>query len=220
MGILSGITSKTPEKVLLHAGAFFANMDAADYNTVAELKAAMKAAYNNTGTGARCLGATRGGGTFQPGITMRQMEADGARGRVKGLEEIDEILPHLTTTLLEIDPANMSIAVFAADTSKNGEKTTVTPRYDVKASDYIDALTWVGQIKGGGYAAITLYNTINTSTSGITFNDKNEATLPVDFVGETDGIDEMLDWDKPPYAIAYFQPDGTLSPAQPETQQT
>src|SRR5690625_6177012 len=61
--------------------------------------------------GERLLGATRGGNTFNPGVTYRDIEADKAYGMVKGLRLIDDIQPQIVSNLLELGADNLKIAI-------------------------------------------------------------------------------------------------------------
>jgi len=59
----------------------------------------------------RLLGATRGGNTFEPGVTIRQVEVDGVKGKVRGGQIIDRVEPVLRCNMLEFSVANLRAAI-------------------------------------------------------------------------------------------------------------
>ena len=59
----------------------------------------------------RLLGATRGGCSFNPGVTFRDIEADKAYGQVRGLRVVEDIQPTITAQLLELGADNFHRAV-------------------------------------------------------------------------------------------------------------
>jgi len=85
-----GLTPETPERLLVESGAVWLN-----YGTPQETK----------------LGATRGGNVFEPGITVREIEVDGAPGPVKGLRRVERIAPVLRTNLVEFGHENLKRAL-------------------------------------------------------------------------------------------------------------
>lgn len=61
--------------------------------------------------GERLLGATRGGNVFEPGVTLRQVEVDGVKGKIKGGEIIDRVEPVLRCNMLEFSVENLLAAI-------------------------------------------------------------------------------------------------------------
>lgn len=59
----------------------------------------------------RLLGATRGGNTFEPGVTLRDVEVDGVKGRIKGGRIIDRVEPVLRCNLIEFSVDNLLAAI-------------------------------------------------------------------------------------------------------------
>lgn len=93
MKVRSGITSKTPENVFIDAGAVYF-----DYGLATQ----------------RLLGATRGGNEFNTNRVSKNMEVDGAKGKVKGLERITEVNPQITVNMLELSIDNLVKAIAGA----------------------------------------------------------------------------------------------------------
>ncbi|HPD07445.1 MAG TPA: hypothetical protein PLC08_06250 [Candidatus Bipolaricaulis sp.] len=59
----------------------------------------------------RLLGATRGGNTFEPGVTIRDVEVDGVKGKVRGGRIIDRVEPVLRCNMIEFSVANLLAAI-------------------------------------------------------------------------------------------------------------
>ena len=202
----SGFTSKTPENLLLDAGAFFKNFTyepGGDNNdTFESAKAAGK-----------LLGATKGGGEFSAVPTIRQIEVDGVKGRAKGLETIDAWDVYIKATILEVKTDSIVAALAAAEVDDETDDTydVITGKSDIELEDYIDNITWVGTLKGSSEPVIIqVFNGLNTDGLKMTVQDKNEATIPVTFYGHY--------LDTPPFNILYPKADDDDS--QTDSQQS
>lgn len=99
MGVRSGISSKTPERILIDAGAVYL-----DYGLGTQ----------------RLLGATRGGNEFNLNRVARNIEIDGPKGPVKGLERVTEVGPQITANLIELSIENLIAAIAGANQSDRG----------------------------------------------------------------------------------------------------
>lgn len=173
----TGLSPATFERLQLNAGVFLANFNHSGITDVKSLKEAIAAAIMDDEV---CLGATRGGGSFQCTPEMRGVEVDGKRSEFVGSMVNDGWTVKLTTTLLEATAANFKRVFISADVVTNGNVTTITPRTDIKEEDYIKSLCWVGDTSKG-YVLIELDNALNLTGANFTFTDKGEGTLPVEF---------------------------------------
>ena len=102
----SGITKKTPKHLQLGAGVFFIGFEIG-VDTYESAKAAGK-----------CLGATQGGGSFTVKPTLRQIDVDGAVGRVKELTDIETWDVSMSANLIETTVDNIKAALVAAVATK------------------------------------------------------------------------------------------------------
>jgi len=93
MTVRSGITAKTPESIFIDAGAVYRN-----YGLVNE----------------KLLGATRGGNEFNLNRVVKNIEADGLKGPVRGMKRVTEVGPQITANLLELTVANLVAAIAGA----------------------------------------------------------------------------------------------------------
>ena len=185
----SGFTEKTPEKLLLDAGAFVKNY------VVGERFEEIKAAD-------RIIGATQGGGEFSAKPNARQVQVDGVMGRAKGMELIDGWETYIKATILEITPETLALSLGAVDLVdvEGGEYQRIKPRDDIKDSDYIENIAWIGNLSGSQKPVILIIkNPLALDGITLTPQDKNEAKLPVTMYGHY--ADDDLE--TPPFEILY-----------------
>ena len=75
------------------------------------------------------LGATRGGGTFDPGRELSASEIDGVLGDVKGFVGRDRVTPTLKVTLVELTVENFLRAIAGADSTPGTARVHVSAEY-------------------------------------------------------------------------------------------
>lgn len=189
MGLITGLTSKTPQNLLLGAGAFFKSYDVkTDTPEKAE---------------AKLLGATQGGGSFNAVPTVRQIAVDGGKTNVKELETIDDWVVTMVVNAKEITADNIALALGAVK-SEDAEGPTgykkITGKEDFEQSDYQDNITWIGKLKGNDKpVVIVIKNALSLNGLSLSVADKNEATVPITLTGHysLDKLDEV------PFEIYY-----------------
>lgn len=203
-GMTTPLRPASFKKLLLDAGAFVYGVDFSNITTAAALKTALASALNDT---TKTLGATRGGGSFNVTREMRQVEADGIRYRFVGDTRVDSADAYLSTTLLEVgDPNVLKTAIGTADTTgSSGDMTKLRMKTRILEDDYIQNLWWVGDVNDGGLCAIHFPYAFNTADINITWTDKGEATLPVEFHSYQGSVE---DYDYAPYEVYFFNPTG------------
>lgn len=182
----TGLRASTFENLQLNAGMFLANFDYSTATDAASLGALLKTEREKT-SGSALIGATRGGGTFVCTPNTRSIEADGKREEWKGSSVNDGWTIKLTTTLLEINADNLKRSFGTADVTDTEKKHTIKIRTDIKDADYIDSLVWVGDTSKG-YVLIAIKNALNTAGATLTWTDKGEGTIPVEFTAHQDGL--------------------------------
>ena len=182
----TGLRASTFENLQLNAGMFLANFAYSTATDAATLGALLKTEREKT-SGSALIGATRGGGTFVCTPNTRSIEADGKREEWKGSSVNDGWTIKLTTTLLEINADNLKRSFGTADVTDTEKKHTIKIRTDIKDTDYIDSLVWVGDTSKG-YVLIAIKNALNTAGATLTWTDKGEGTIPVEFTAHQDGL--------------------------------
>ena len=198
-GLTSAIRNETYDNLQLNAGMFLKNFDYSDIDDADELKTALA---NAIIAGTNILGATRGGGTFTVTREMREPDVDGKRYSFVGGRFVDSTDAQLSTTLLEATPGNFATALGCATATTSGKKTTITMHTQIRDTDYLSNICWVGDISDGRLALICLYNALNTADFTFTFSDKGEGTYNVEFHAHQS---EVLDYDDAPFEIVFFE---------------
>lgn len=200
----SGYNPKTPDKLLLDAGAVFKNFIVGT-DTYASAKAAGK-----------CLGATQGGSEFSAVPTYRRMEIDGVHTRTIGDTLIDGWDVYLKTKLVEITPDNLKLALGVGDSAASTHTgyTEVTGRDTIYTTDYVTNIAFVGNVLGSNTPIIiVIENAFHEGGLTITAADKNNAGVECQFYGYQnpsiyDSADEEI---TPPFKIYY--PDQAIATA-------
>lgn len=208
-GNTTALRADTFNNLQLNAGVLLKNVNYAGITDSAALKTAIaniiSGGSNPIGT---LVGATRGGGTFTVTREMRTPEIDGMRYGFKGSDFVDSTDAYLSTTLVEVTPANIELLLGSGDTSTSGKVDTITMNTAIAVGDYLTNVCWVGDISGGSMVLICLKNAINTADFTFTYTDKGEGTLAAEFHARQAAVD---DYDEAPFEVVFFDLDGSLS---------
>lgn len=132
--------------------------------------------------GAIPVGLTRGGSSFEVERDIRQIEADGDRGPVKGRIVIDGETAVLKVNGLELFNKE-DMTKYYPGTVLSGTKWTSD--LEIKAGDYNDVV-WTGKTKDGESIIVTVENALNMGNLSWNFEDKNEVVPELEFTGTYD----------------------------------
>lgn len=204
-GHTSPIRKETFENLQLNAGIFLKNFDYSSISDASALKTAIASAIT---AGTNLLGATRGGGSFVATRELRTPDVDGKRYGFVGDSFVDSVDVKLSTTMIEMTAQNLKDAFGSATITTSGKKTTIKMKTAIDESAYLTKLCWIGDLADGRLVLINLDNALNTADFNLTFTDKGEGTLPVEFHAHQG---DVLDYDYAPFEIVYFEPDGTAA---------
>lgn len=177
MAILSAFTKNTAKNMQLDAGLLVKGLtDILNFNgTIADEKK---------------LGATSGGASFSATPEMRNIfeGIDGAKGNYKDGNVIDNWEITLTATVKEMTANNLKLAMATADIATGNEKFDVlTPRMEVKSTDYIDNICWLGTMNGSSEPMIIeLKNVLNTNGISFTAEDKGSGSVELELKAHFD----------------------------------
>lgn len=200
-GSTNALRSETFDNLQLNAGIFLKDLN---YSSVTDSDALKTAIANIIDGGSspigELIGATRGGGTFTVTREIRTPEIDGIRYKFKGGDFVDSVDAYLSTTLVEITPENIT-ALLAGTATTSGKKTTIKMGTAITTDDYLTNICWVGDLADGRLVLICLKNAINTADFSLTFTDKGEGTLAVEFHATQADVN---DYDEAPFEIVYF----------------
>lgn len=195
MGIVSGVSSNTPKRLQLDAGAFLKN-----YDPTTDTWATAKAT--------KLIGATAGGGSFSAVPTIRRVEVDGVKGATKGFEALDEWVVTMTANVKEItaDLLKMALATGSSTDEKSPSSATaanykkIVAANNLSDSDYITNITWVGTLSGNSLPIIIiLKNALCTNGLTLTTADKSEGVVALTLTAHYD----PSDLDAVPFEIYY-----------------
>lgn len=147
------------------------------------------------------IGLTRGGSAFLVEREIRNIEADGDKGPVKGRQVIDSEVAKLTVNALELfNAADMKMYYPAlsitADNDTTPTKHTLTSTLKIVEDDYND-VKWVGKTKDGKAVTIVIENALNLSNLEWTLEDKNEVVPVLEFTAHYDENEK----DTPPWHV-------------------
>ena len=206
-GHTTPLRAATFQALQLNAGIFIAN---ADYSSIANATA-LKTAIENLkagtttalGSSAILLGATRGGGSFNVNRELRQPDVDGRRYGFKGDTFVDSVDAVLSTTLVEITLGTFKTALGSTTENGSSPKQTLKLKTAIDTTDYMTNVCWIGDLSNGQLVLICLKNTINEADISLTFTDKGEGTIPVEFHAKQASVN---DYDNAPFEIVYFTP--------------
>ena len=177
MAILSAFTKNTAKNMQLDAGLLVKGLtDILNFNgTIADEKK---------------LGATSGGASFSATPEMRNIfeGIDGAKGNYKDGNVIDNWEITLTATVKEMTAKNLQLAMATADINSEDDKFDVlTPRMDIKTTDYIDNICWLGTMNGSSEPMIIeLKNVMNTNGISFTAEDKGSGSVELELKAHFD----------------------------------
>lgn len=175
---LTSLTPATPEKLVVHTGVMYRNVNLVELreNGFADAVDPLNTWNVSDGEETRTVtptpfGATRGGFTINPGITVTPIEdIDGTLGPVKGLTEITGFRPTFQGNLVEMaDYRKMKEALSAADaTLTNSDLWNIVPRAYVDASDHLGNLAIFCQTSNSTtsqYWVVVLHNPLGNMES-------------------------------------------------------
>ena len=201
MAILSAFTKNTAKNMQLDAGLLVKGLtDILNFNgTIADEKK---------------LGATSGGASFSATPEMRNIfeGIDGAKGNYKDGNVIDNWEITLTATVKEMTANNLKLAMATADIATGNDKFDVlTPRMEVKSTDYIDNICWLGTMKGSSEPMIIeLKNVLNTNGISFTAEDKGSGSVELELKAHFD----LSEPDEVPFNIYFPKQGRTISMAK------
>lgn len=198
MAILSAFTKNTAKNMQLDAGLLVKGLtDILNFNgTIADEKK---------------LGATSGGASFSATPEMRNIfeGIDGAKGNYKDGNVIDNWEITLTATVKEMTANNLKLAMATADIATGNDKFDVlTPRMEVKSTDYIDNICWLGTMNGSSEPMIIeLKNVLNTNGISFTAEDKGSGSVELELKAHFD----LSKPDEVPFNIYFPKQGRTMS---------
>ncbi len=159
--------------------------------------------YGVVTVGTTPIGLTRGGSSFTVERELREIEADGDRGPVKGRIVIDREVAKLTVNALELFNAAEMDSYYPGlsitpDSETTPTKNTVTGTLSIASGDYND-VKWIGATKDGKAVTILIDDALNMSNIEWGLEDKNEVVPSLEFTATYDESTRNT----PPYRVEF-----------------
>lgn len=191
---LTGYTDSTPKNLQLGAGVILKNYDVSTDTFSSAVEAR------------KLLGATQGGSSISIKPIVSEIQVDGVQAGVIGMSQIESWEVTLNTNILEVTEENIKLALGAANseavslgtsgTAKSYKK--ITGKTQLETSDYIDNITFLGNISGSEEPIIVqIFGALATDGLNINPQDKKQTLVPTKFVGHN----SFSNIDEPPFAI-------------------
>ncbi len=159
------------------------------------------AVYKDYGEGSQeRLGATRGGNVFSVETEYRDMEADGARGPVKGSRRITGVTAMITVNFLELDLVLIKRILTGSTSASVPPHNVVTRSVALTDAAYFTNIAIVGEEADSTNPVICkVTNAIVDGNLEQAFNDKDEQVIAVQFKGHF----LPTDLDTEPWSISW-----------------
>jgi hypothetical protein len=182
---LTGFTTSLPSDVLLDSGVLY--------------------------LGATVFGAFKGGLKFDPGITYRNVDFDGKRTMMKGLDIKTQTAPKISGTVITLTTAQVVQIDAGADVNATGGWVGATSSYAPQkagsllvAGDYVTSARCIWLRGDNSYVSvrfpsglITKYDIASQDGAEVSINIEIEARLDTSWAGYT-GVGDV------PYRIEYL----------------
>ena len=135
------------------------------------------------------IGATTGGIKFSaiPAYSDFGEDIDNCPKNMMELKRQDSVEVKISGTFVTVTASTAKKLMAAADVGTS-DQTKITPRNDLKASDFAD-LWWVGDYSdknganNGGFVAIHVMHALNTGGFQLQTGDKSKGQFPFEFTG-------------------------------------
>lgn len=147
--------------------------------------------YGVVTVGEQPIGLTRGGSSFIVEREIRQVEADGDRGPVKGRQVIDTEVAKLTVNALELFTATDMTKYYPGMSVETDSVETMTSTLKIAEGDY-NNVKWEGKTKDGKKVTINVNDAINVDNLEWSLEDRNEVVPALGFTAAYDEADRDL----------------------------
>lgn len=130
--------------------------------------------------------------TAQPSYTDYFEDVDNVPNGTREGKQLDEWTCTLSTTALDTSAESIKLMLGAADIDEN-DTSRVTPRRDLKLSDFIPSLWWVGDRADGGFVAVQVLNVLSTDGFSLKTTKKGKGTTGITLQGHysIDAVDTV-----------------------------
>lgn len=151
-------------------------------------------------------------------------DVDNVPVNMKEFKHLDGWDCHMSFTSLKFNTANTKLALGAADVVAGTTYRKITPRRDLKQTDFTDEIWFVGDKANGGAYAVCLKNALSTGGLSLQTGKNAKGTSPMEIYGHVsaEAQDEMpmefyeIDPDESETPVTYtaVEPVGTENPSE------
>lgn len=114
----------------------------------------------------------------QPSYSDYFEDVDNVPNNTKEGKQIDEWACSISATALDTSAESIKLELGAADIDAN-DNTRIVPRRDLKLSDFIPSLWWVGDRADGGFVAVQILNALSTDGFSLQTTKKGKGTTGI-----------------------------------------
>lgn len=120
--------------------------------------------------------------TAKPTFTDYFEDVDNVPNNTMEGKQVDDWECTFSTTALDISPEGIKLELGVADIDAN-DNTRITPRRDIKLSDFTPSLWWVGDKADGGFVAVQILNSLSTEGFSLQTTKKGKGTTAITLTG-------------------------------------
>ena len=120
--------------------------------------------------------------TAKPSFTDYFEDVDNVPNNTMEGKQVDDWECTFSTTALDISPEGIKLELGVADIDAN-DNTRITPRRDIKLSDFTPSLWWVGDKADGGFVAVQILNSLSTEGFSLQTTKKGKGTTAITLTG-------------------------------------
>lgn len=187
MGVMGkhGVSSTTPENILLGAGTIHKNLTFGDGKWTGD-----------------CIGATSGGNSVEIKGEIVDIELDGALVKVKGLAVMQGGTATMEVNFAELSTDILKMAMIGAEGTSDAEGyTMIQPKANIEEGDYVENFAFVGKTANGKKDIIVILENA-LCTSGLKIEGKGKENSVFALTMEAYATNEG-DLDRIPVRIYY-----------------
>ena len=165
MMAINNITTEQIENIVIDAGAVYLN-------------------YGKEGE--RLLAPCRGANQFSVESEVREIEANGFKGKTKGARRKIKENASLEVNLMDLSLENLKMALPGSKLSEN----KLTNGFFISLEDYLDNVTLIGEDMSGKFKKITIFNVLVDEPVTISMDEDDESVVAIKFAAHYDPSDE------------------------------
>lgn len=139
----------------------------------------------------KLLAPCKGDNTFSVDSEIREIEANGLRGKTKGLRRKIREDASITVNLMDISLDNLKTALAGSTLSLE----VLSHGWDIAEADYLKNVTVLGETLDGEYKKFTIFNALSDEPIEVVLGEDNETAIAVKFSAHHNLPDDEKLWE-------------------------